>query len=128
MNAIVAGTSGMNGAGIKGYWLNRAFNDLREPAARFAWLGDLDSYLARYPLTDDEKQCITNGDWVGCLERGASVYTLTKVGAVTGVSLLQMGAQMRGLSMEEFVAFLANQNAQLVPYYMLPEATEDVDG
>ena len=77
-----------SGSIVRGYWLNRAFNDLREPAARTEWLADLDGYLAKYPLTDEEKRAVTSGDWPGCIALGASVYTLTKVGATIGVSLL----------------------------------------
>jgi protocatechuate 4,5-dioxygenase alpha subunit len=113
---------------VSGYWLNRAFNDLREPAARKAWLADLDSYLARYPLTDEEKHAVRSGDWPGCIALGASVYTLTKVGATIGMSLLEMGAQMRGQTMAEFVEFLKDQNVRMASYHLVPDPAEDVDG
>ncbi len=104
----------------KGYWLNQAFNDLRLPESREAFRASLDDYLARYPLTEKEKQLVRNGDWGGCIEAGASVYTLTKLGATTDVSLLTMGAQMRGQSMEQFRAFLAQQNERLAQFELLP--------
>lgn len=98
---------------MQGYWLNRAFNELRDPQARERWKSDLAAYLDDFPLTERERRLVVDGDWPGCIEAGASVYTLTKVGATTGVSLLQMGAQMRGQTMEEFTAFLAAQNEQV---------------
>lgn len=98
---------------MRGYWLNRAFNELRRPEARERWHADLDAYLEEFPLTEAERQLVRDGDWPGCLDAGASVYTLTKVGATTGISLLQMGAQMRGQTMEEFTAFLAEQNERM---------------
>jgi protocatechuate 4,5-dioxygenase, alpha chain len=116
------------GSIVRGYWLNRAFNDLREPMARTEWLADLDGYLAKYPLTDAEKRAVTSGDWPGCIALGASVYTLTKVGATIGVSLLEMGAQMRGQTMEEFIEFLKAQNASVTAYHLVPDLVEDVDG
>jgi protocatechuate 4,5-dioxygenase alpha chain len=117
-----------SGTAVRGYWLNRAFNDLREPAARDAWLADLNGYLARYPLTDEEKRAVTSGDWPGCIALGASVYTLTKVGATIGMSLLEMGAQMRGQTMAEFGEFLKAQNARVTAYHLVPDDSEDVDG
>lgn len=104
----------------KGYWLNQAFNDLRLPESREAFKASIDDYLDRYPLTEKEKQLVRNGDWGGCIQAGASVYTLTKLGATTDVSLLTMGAQMRGESMEEFRVFLTEQNERLARFELLP--------
>ena len=107
---------------MQGYWLNRAFNELRDPQARERWNSDLAGYLDDFPLSDRERGLVLEEDWPGCIQAGASVYTLTKVGATTGVSLLQMGAQMRGQTMEEFTAFLAMQNEQVskstIPFTM----------
>ena len=110
---------------MKGYWLNQAFNDLRIPANRSAFIADREEYLNRYPLTDDEKQLVRDGDWPGVIDAGASVYTLTKVGATTGVSLLQMGAQMRGQTMEEFQGFLKEQNSRVAAVALLPDRTDE---
>lgn len=98
---------------VRGYWLNQAFNALRDPAARARWRDDLEAYLAEFPLTDAERQLVLDGDWAGCIDAGASVYTLTKVGATADVSLLYMGAQMRGQTMAEFTAFLTEQNERM---------------
>lgn len=113
---------------MKGYWLNRAFNDLREPAAREAYRADRDAYLDRYPLTDDEKQLVRDQDWGGVIDAGASVYTLTKLGATTEVSLLHMGAQMRGQAFPDFLEFVNAQNARNAEFALLPEAQEHSDG
>jgi protocatechuate 4,5-dioxygenase alpha subunit len=112
---------------MKGYWLNQAFNDLRIPANRSAFVADREEYLNRYPLTDAEKQLVRDGDWPGTIEAGASVYTLTKVGATVGVSLLHMGAQMRGVSFEAFQGFLREQNDRAAEYALLPDRTEGTD-
>lgn len=107
---------------MTGYWLNRAFNDLNTPECREALRADLAAYLARYPLSAEERRLVIDGDWQGCIEAGASVYTLTKLGAATGVSLLAMGAQMRGQSVDEFFAFLAEQNEAGTAYQLVPSA------
>jgi protocatechuate 4,5-dioxygenase alpha chain len=109
---------------VKGYWLNQAFNDLRHPEAREAFTADLNSYLDRYPLSQQEKDLVLHGDWGGCIGAGASVYTLTKVGATTGISLLAMGAAMRGMTPPEFSAFLKEQNEAAAPYAVFPSGEE----
>lgn len=109
---------------MKGYWLNQAFNDLRHPDSRKAFTSDLSSYLDRYPLSEQEKELVLTGDWAGCIAAGASVYTLTKVGATTGISLLAMGAAMRGMSPVQFSTFLKEQNEAAAPYALYPSGEE----
>jgi protocatechuate 4,5-dioxygenase alpha chain len=106
---------------MKGYWLNRAFNDLNDSDNRKALQEDVDAYLRRYPLSDEERRLVLAGDWQGCIDAGASVYTLTKWGAATGISLLAMGAQMRGMSLEAFQELLREQNDRSAVHALLPQ-------
>ena len=113
---------------MKGYWLNQAFNDLNKPECREALQADAEAYWARYPLSDRERQLVRDGDWQGCLEAGASVYTLTKLGAAAGISLLAMGAQMRGQTMAELTDFLTAQNEAGAAYQLLPDGPSAAEG
>lgn len=114
---------------MNGYWLNMAFNDLRDPVNRDAYRADPEAYLERYPLHDAEKQLVRDQDWAGTVAAGASVYTMTKLGATIDVSLLHMGAQMRGQSFEEFLAFVNQQNREVAQFALLPGADkEESDG
>lgn len=107
---------------MRAFWLNQALNDLRHADNRAAFHADREEYLGRYPLSDTQKQLIRDGDWGGIIEAGASVYTLTKLGATIDVSLLQMGAQMRGQSPGEFLDFLRDQNKRAAAFALLPGA------
>jgi hypothetical protein len=109
---------------MNGYWLNRAFHDLRFPSNRAAMQENLVEYLKRYPLSDDEIQLVVRGDWAGAVDAGASIYTLTKLGATLNVSLNAMGAQMRGESIEEFDAFLDEQNKRCASFAVTPTPRE----
>jgi hypothetical protein len=42
-------------------------------------------------------------DWKGLVAAGGNIYVLIKVGGAVGQNLLQMGAQMRGETLEEFM-------------------------
>ena len=110
---------------MKGFWLNQAFNDLRHKENREAYSADREAYLARYPLTDAEKQLVRDGDWAGVIDAGASIYTMTKLGATIGVSLLHMGAEMRGQSFEEFQDFVRAQNERNATFALLPGGREE---
>jgi len=53
-----------------------------------------------YPFADQ-----TNGGSIqGMIEAGCNIYFVLKIGAVTGIGLYKMGAQMRGESYEQFLA------------------------
>jgi protocatechuate 4,5-dioxygenase, alpha chain len=105
---------------VNAYAFNRMMYDLREPANRELARRDLPAYLGRYDLTDEQKRLVLEGDWQGCVDAGASVYVLTKLGAALDVSLLHMGAQMRGQSYQEFMETLRAQNERLGPHALLP--------
>lgn len=104
------------------YALNRALYDLREEANREAFKADRDGYLARYDLTDDERRAVRELDWKRMNELGASVYVMTKLGAVVGVNLYQMGAHMRGMTFEQYLDFIHEQEKRAAPFAILPGA------
>lgn len=104
---------------MSAYELNRMMYDLRRPENREALKADLESYLARYGITEPEKQLVRDGDWQGLVEAGVSVYVLTKIGAALDVSLLQMGAQMRGESLPDFLDFIRRQNERVAAFALL---------
>jgi protocatechuate 4,5-dioxygenase alpha chain len=46
---------------------------------------------------------VAKRDWKGLVAAGGNIYVLIKVGGAVGQNLLQMGAQMRGQSFDEFM-------------------------
>lgn len=95
---------------MSSYELNRLMYDLREPEKREVLRSDLEDYLGRYDVTEEEKDLVRRGDWQGLVDHGVSVYVLTKIGAVLDVSLYEMGASMRGQNMADFWSFITDQN------------------
>lgn len=102
------------------YALNLMMYDLREPENRQSAQFDLPGYVGRYDLSDAEKRVVLDSDWQGCIDAGASVYVLTKVGATLDVSLLHMGAQMRGQAYSEFLEFVQEQNQRVARFALVP--------
>jgi protocatechuate 4,5-dioxygenase alpha chain len=88
----------------QGYRLNKLCGSLCDPSNREAFKADQEAYMARFELTDDEKNLIRKRDFAGMIAAGMNIYWMLKMGAVTGNSLYRMGAQMRGESYEEFLA------------------------
>ncbi len=87
-----------------GYELNKLAYSLTDPANRDAFRKDEESYMARYKLTDAQKDAIRRRDWLALTkEHGGNIYYIYKLGATTGAGLYHMGAQMRGESYEQFL-------------------------
>jgi len=87
----------------RGYRLNRMCAALCSPAEREAFKKDEEAYMAKFSLTDAEKELIRKRDFAGLIDAGMNIYFMLKVGSCTGNSLYRMGAQMRGESYEEFL-------------------------
>ena len=88
----------------RGYRLNRLCDSLNAPENRAALKEDEGGYLARFGLTEQEKELIRRRDWAGLIAAGANIYYLLKLGAATGHGLYRMGAQMRGETYDQFLA------------------------
>jgi protocatechuate 4,5-dioxygenase alpha chain len=80
---------------------------LCSPAEREAFKRDEEAFMARFALTEDEKNLIRKRDFKGLIEAGMNIYAMLKIGSATGNSLYRMGAQMRG---ESYEAFLSTRN------------------
>jgi protocatechuate 4,5-dioxygenase alpha subunit len=88
----------------RGYRLNRMCGSLCSPANREAFKRDEEGYMAKFGLTNAEKELMRKRDFAGMIHAGMNIYFMLKVGSVTGNSLYRMGAQMRGESFEQFLS------------------------
>jgi protocatechuate 4,5-dioxygenase alpha chain len=91
----------------RGIRLNKMCSALCSPAEREAFKRDEEAFMARFGLTETEKELVRKRDFKGLIEAGTNIYALLKIGSATGNSLYRMGAQMRG---ESYEAFLATRN------------------
>lgn len=88
----------------RGYRINKMCNALSDKHHRDAYKQDEEAFLARYALTEQEKDLVRARDFSGLLAAGANIYFLLKLGVVTGNGLYYMGAKMRGETYEQFLA------------------------
>jgi len=91
-------------AAQRGERLNRFAYSLKSPASRDAFRADRVAYMTRFGLTTGEQQLVVDEDWQGMLQAGASVYLLVKLIGTIGSNLVKAGLQMRGESLEAFMA------------------------
>jgi protocatechuate 4,5-dioxygenase alpha chain len=88
----------------RGYRINKMCNALAQAPERAAFKADEEAFMARFKLTDEEKNLVRARDFSGLLANGGNIYFLIKLGVVTGNGLYAMGARMRGESYEQFLA------------------------
>jgi protocatechuate 4,5-dioxygenase alpha subunit len=99
------GTTVFDGARSRaGYRLNRFASSLTDPANREAFLADEIGYMRAQDLDDSAIDLVRRRDWAGLIRYGGNVYLMLKIAGTVGQTLLQMGAQMRGESLEAFMA------------------------
>jgi protocatechuate 4,5-dioxygenase, alpha chain len=103
-DAPIAGTTVFTGArSQQGYHINKLAISLTDSANRAAFKADERGYMAKYGLREDEMRLIEHRDWSGLIGAGGNVYLLLKIAGAVGQNLLQMGAQMRGETLEAFL-------------------------
>jgi protocatechuate 4,5-dioxygenase, alpha chain len=86
-----------------GYRINKLAMSLTDQDNREAFKADERAYMRRFGLSEQEMELIAKRDWNGLVAAGGSIYLLIKVGGTLGQNLLQMGAAMRGETLDEFM-------------------------
>ena len=101
----IAGTVVFTGTrSHQGYRINKLAMSLTDPANRDAFRADERGYMAKFGLTEAEMDLVARRDWTGLVDAGGSIYVLLKIAATVGQNLLQIGAQMRGETLDAFMA------------------------
>jgi protocatechuate 4,5-dioxygenase alpha subunit len=88
----------------RGYCLNKLAMSLTQPENRGRFLVDPEAYMSAMELSESDKDMIRRRDWQAMVQSGGNIYLLLKIAATIGQTLLQMGAQMRGQSLDDFMA------------------------
>jgi protocatechuate 4,5-dioxygenase alpha subunit len=103
--ALPAGTYLNTGAAAQqGLRINRFCYDLRHPENRTAFTADPEACMEKAKLDAAERDLIRARDWLGLVQRGANVFVLLRLAQLCGDGLTETGAQMRGETLEEYLA------------------------
>lgn len=86
----------------RGYRLNKFAMSMIDPACREAFVRDEAGYMTRMNLSAEEMAMVRRRDWDAMIRYGGNIYILLKVAGALGISLLEMGAQMRGETLAAF--------------------------
>lgn len=86
----------------KGYHLNQFAMSLMKSENRERWKADERSYLADWPMTDEQKGAILARDYNRCLDLGGNVYFLSKVFSTDGLSFAEAVSTMTDMTFPEY--------------------------
>jgi protocatechuate 4,5-dioxygenase alpha chain len=86
----------------EGFHLNLFFSSLMKPENRKEFLADENKYLAKFPVTPEQRRCVLERDWLGILKVGGNVYYMAKLGATDGRSFQYLAAAMSGMTQEQY--------------------------
>jgi protocatechuate 4,5-dioxygenase alpha subunit len=88
----------------RGYRLNRVAMSLTDAANRARFRADEVAYMRAMGLSEDEIDMIRRRDWPATIAAGGSIYLMIKIAGTLGQTLLEVGARMRGETLEQFMA------------------------
>ena len=106
----IPGTTIFDGTmAMKGYGLNKMCYSFNSAAARDAFLADEEGYMARYDLTEAQKQAVRDRSILGMIAEGGNIYYLAKLAGIFKLSVQDVGGLQTGRTTAEFQDFLASQ-------------------
>lgn len=91
-----------------GLHLNLFFTSLLKPENRKEFLADEAKYLSKYPLTDEQRQCVLKRDWTGMLKTGANIYHMSKLGGTDRLTFQYLAGCMAGMSQDDYRQMMLN--------------------
>ena len=53
-------------------------------------------------MTDEQRRCVLERDYLGMVKAGGNIYYVSKIGATDGKSFQYMAGAMTGVSQEEY--------------------------
>jgi protocatechuate 4,5-dioxygenase alpha chain len=91
-----------------GYHLNMFCMSLMRAENRAAFKADEAGYLARYPMSPEQRATVLARDWNGMIHLGGNIYFTSKIAATDGLSFQQVAAKMSGVSQAEYAEMMLN--------------------
>ena len=90
----------------QGCHLNQFAMSLMKPENREQWKADEKVYLAKWKLTDEQREAVLARDYNRLLDLGGNIYFLAKIFSTDGLSFLQAASTMSGMSLEDYSAMM----------------------
>jgi protocatechuate 4,5-dioxygenase alpha chain len=88
------------------YHLHKFCMSLMQAANRDAFRADEAGYLARFAMSEAQRQGVLKRDFNGLIAEGGNIYFLVKIASTDGWSAQQAAGAMAGMSAEDYAAMM----------------------
>ena len=106
----IPGTTVFDGKqAMKGYALNKMCYDFNQAQNREGFAADEEGWMAKYGLSDEQKQAIRDRNILAMIEAGGNIYYLAKFAGIFKLSVQDVGGLQTGRTTEEFKEYLKSQ-------------------
>ena len=86
----------------QGYQFNMFFSSLVKPEGRDAFLADEAGYLAKFPLSEAQRQAVLKRDWKAMLELGGNIFYINRLSFADKLPPGELQAAMTGMAREDY--------------------------
>lgn len=84
------------------YELNKLFFSLNSADNRAALEADPEKYMAKFKLSDEQKDALRANDFLNVVRKGGNIYYLAKMAIPRGISVQHIGAEFQKITVDEF--------------------------
>ena len=103
----IPGTPVFDGdAAQRGLALNAMCYSFNSADNRAAFVADEEAYMAKFGLSEEQREAVRRRDVLGMIAAGGNVYYLAKLGGIFGLNVQDLGAMQTGMALEDFKAAL----------------------
>jgi protocatechuate 4,5-dioxygenase alpha chain len=86
----------------QGYWLCQFCMSLMKAANRDEFKRDEAAYLAKWPMTQEQRDAVLKRDWQRMIDLGGNIYFMSKLFSTDGLSFQYVAASMTGMTQEQY--------------------------
>ena len=109
-HAMIEGTTIFDGAqAMKGYALNKMCYSFNRKECRDAFVADEEAYMAKFQLSDAQKQSVRERNILAMIDAGGNIYYLAKLAGIFKLGVQDVGGLQTGRTTEEFKDYLQSQ-------------------
>jgi protocatechuate 4,5-dioxygenase alpha chain len=90
----------------QGYHLNMFFMSLIKPENRAAFKADEAGYIARYPMSPEQREAVLARDWNRMIDLGGNIFFAIKLAFCDGLSVQKLAALMTGTTPEAYAQMM----------------------
>lgn len=87
---------------MKGYAINKMCFSFNNAENRDEFLKDEEAYYNKFGLTESQKAAIRSRIVLDIIAEGGNIYYLAKLAGILGLNVQDVGAQMTGVTVDEF--------------------------